>query len=146
MRLLIGLLTMIAGVMCSCGGDDDNSVNAPYVEEYTGTYLVRDLTIAMSEKMDSADLKITDGIYYSLRFRKLDPSDNVEFCDCDGRLTTNTSAVMCFEPNTQVTTGCDYATVPRGDFVPDYVTHRPDTVYFERSVGDSIYQMIVVKN
>ncbi len=144
MRLFFGLLIMIAVVLCSCG-DDDKSVNTPYVEEYTGTYMVRDLTVAMSEKIDSVRFKTTDGLYYSLRFWEVGPLDPVEFCDCDGRLTTNTSAIMCFEPNTQVTTNCDYLRVPRGDFVPDYVTHRPDTVYFEKSIGDSVFQMIVLQ-
>ena len=144
MRLLIGLLITTLAVLISCG-DDDNSVSTPHVDEYTGTYMVKILSVAMSEKMDSVDFRITDGITYTLRFRKLDPSDDIEFCDCDGRLTTNTSAVMCFEPNTQVTTGCDYLHVPRGDFVPDYVTHKPDTVYFEKSLGDTLCQLIVVK-
>ncbi|UCG61293.1 MAG: hypothetical protein JSV52_13375 [Candidatus Zixiibacteriota bacterium] len=91
------------------------------------------------------ELTITDGVLYSLRFNQLDPTDRVDFCDCSGNLSENTSSVMGFEPTTIVYAACDTLRIPRGDFTPDYVGHSPDTVYFEKSDDTSLYRFIAIE-
>lgn len=142
MRLTLTLvaLTILLG---ACSKDDP--ISTPYVENYVGTYMYRDTTVVFSAaKIDSVEFRITDGVLYSLRFHELDATDPVDFCDCDGRFSVNTSSTMTFEPTTVIYQGCDSLRIPRGEFTPDYITHRPDTVYFEKRVDAFLYRLVVV--
>jgi hypothetical protein len=137
----------LAFLTTGCGGDDA-AVDTPYVEHFKGTYLVRDVTeVIMMAKWDSVTFTVTDGYIYTMRFYPLSTSDqSVDFCGCDGRLDKYTSNTIGFSPNLYLGSNCDTLRVPRGDFTADYATHRPDTVYIEKRLGDSLYQLVVLKN
>ena len=142
MKFFLSLMTL-AVVICGC--DKEDPLYTPYVVSYEGTYMLRDTTVVIAAAtIDSVAFRITDGVMYTLRFYKLDQTDQVNFCDCDGRLGENTSALMTFVPSVVIYTGCDSMMIPRGDFTPDYVNHRPDTVYFERRDGAFLRRMVVV--
>ena len=142
MKFVLGLM-LLAVALVGCGEDDP--VSAPHEDNYIGTYMWRDTTVVISAaKIDSVQFRVIDGYLYTLRFYAVDGTDQVDFCDCDGRLAVNTSSLMTFEPTVVIYQGCDSLRVPRGEFIPDYVTHRPDTVYFEKRVDSFLYRLIVV--
>ncbi len=140
-------LTVVLSVMLVLGGcGKESGVDTPHILTYVGTYMWRNPTVVITAaKIDSVEFKITDGVLYTLRFHQLDPTDMVDFCDCDGRIDQNTSSVMSFDPTVVIYSGCDSLRIPRGDFVPDYVSHRPDTVYFEQRDDTTLYRLIVLQ-
>ncbi len=141
MKKLAFSLTL-AVLVLGCGGD--NSTDSPFIETFTGTYTVRDVTVAMQMKKDSVTFTITDGLTYSMRFRQLSGIDDLDFCGCDGRLDRYTGNLFTFVPLTNIGSNCDTLRIPRGDFNADYQTHSPE-IYIEKTIGDSLFQMVVIR-
>lgn len=141
MRIL-SLALVLAILSYGCG--DDNATDSPLIENFTGTYMVRDVTVAMQMKKDSVNFTITDGLTYSMRFRELSAIDDLDFCGCDGRLERYTGNLFSFQPLVSIGSNCDTLRVPRGDFSADYQTHSPE-IYIEQTIGDSLFQMIVIR-
>ncbi|MEW6412604.1 MAG: hypothetical protein AB1483_09045 [Candidatus Zixiibacteriota bacterium] len=132
---------MIAGC-----GKDDPADSEPLIETYTGTYMTRNTTEVIGlAKKDSVTFVITDGIFYSMTFREVSSTDQlVDFCDHEGTLNLYTGTVMDFVPEVFLTSNCDTLRVPRGPFTLDFRTHEPE-IYVEKSVGDSLFQMVLLQ-
>ncbi len=141
----VAFLVALAIFVSGCG-DDEPTVSQPLIETYTGTYLVRNTTEVIGlAKQDSVTFVIIDGLSYSFNFREIDTGDQqVDFCDCDGRLDAYTSSMMDFVPQIFLTSNCDTLRVPRGEFSLDFRTHAPE-IYIEKTVGDSLFRMIVIE-
>lgn len=132
-------------ILAAVGCKKDPPAYEPYVESFVGLYTVRDRTqVILMAKIDSTHLTITDGVAYAMSFYAKDEVDDLDFCACEGELDTYTSNLVDFRPLAFFQSNCDTLRVPRGDFTADYVTHD-DTIYFERSVGDSIYLLTVLR-
>ncbi|UCE23709.1 MAG: hypothetical protein JSU74_10465 [Candidatus Zixiibacteriota bacterium] len=138
----LSLVVTLAGLIFGCGGD--KGTDSPFIENFTGTYVVRDVTVAMQMKRDSVTFTITDGLTYSMRFRKVSDIDDLDFCGCDGRLERYTGNLFTFVPLVNIGSNCDTLRIPRGDFNADYQTHSPE-IYIEKTIGDSLFQMVVIR-
>lgn len=140
-------VVLIAALSLFAAGceEEDNALNDPYIERYTGTYMYRDTTKVMDlAKIDSVDYTVTDGYTYSMSFWAMGPTDDVDFCDHQGRLETNTANIMEFEPVIQLSSNCDSLRIPRGDFNTDYRTHAPDTIYIEKREDSLLWRLVVL--
>jgi len=144
----LALALVMAVLVIGCR--DDAAVNTPHILKYKGTYMWRDINIVIdAAKIDSVDFIITDAVTYSMKFYALNPADRVDFCDCEGKIDKNTSQVMSFVPLVITVSNCDKLRIPSGEFTPDYFSHRPDTVYFdkwevEETTQDSLLSRLIV--
>ncbi|UCD64507.1 MAG: hypothetical protein JSW34_03475 [Candidatus Zixiibacteriota bacterium] len=138
------IASLVTALLLAAACRDDPAVDTPFVENYVGTYMVRNVTdVILMAKMDSTNLVITDGLTYAMSFWEKDELDEIDFCSCEGELDTYTSHTMEFDPHLFLDSNCDTLRVPRGEFDADYVNHG-DTVYFEKRNGDSLFQLIVL--
>ena len=135
-RFWLFFLTLI--VLSSCG--DDKTPVAPDVDVYRGTYLVRDVTLVIdAQKKDSVLFTLSGGNAYEMFFWDI---GDKEFCDCEGRVYGLSTPSVTFEPTDTMVANCDAVRIPSGVFAADYATHG-DTVYFEKRIGDSLFQLIL---
>lgn len=142
----IRLLTIITALVLAAGAcKKDPPAYEPYIESFVGRYLVRSTSqVILMAKIDSTNLTITDGVAFAMNFWPMDEVDELDFCACEGELPVYTSQIVDFSPLLFHQANCDTMRVPRGEFTADYVTHG-DTIYFERRVGDSLYQLTVLR-
>jgi|GEM_PF-1798046 len=121
------IMAVTAFLMIGCSSSQNSS--QPVVEEYKGTYMVRDTTEVISKaKIDSVTFTIRDYKVYSFNFYD---AVNVDFCDCEGSALNFGTNKITFDPTVITSSNCDSLRIPRGVFDADFVTHG-DTVYMEK--------------
>lgn len=133
------MLALIVGLV-ACRNTDEPEVT---VEEFRGSYYVRDLTLVEDEaKVDSLIFSVTNGHTYQMLFYDA-PGTEVDFCNCEGNLVNYGTQNVTFTLSDVHGYNCDSLRVPGGVFTSDFVSHG-DTVVFEQTRPDSIFRLRVV--
>lgn len=129
--LLLALLLSLVVISCS----EDEADLGPENEFFVGTYMARDIfEVEMLAEIDSVNFSIDRGTKYSFDFFEYSNLTNsITFCDHSGTILGFGTGIAQFDPTSITYLECDTATIPRGIFTADFVTHG-DTIWLYKEV------------
>jgi len=150
--LFIVILLIFSVVFVGC--PDNQSNLGSQNEEFSGTYMARDLKLVEAlTAVDSINFTVIRSTTYRLDFYEGASSlDDIDFCDHTGTLLDFGTGKVSFDPTSITPNNCDTLKVPRGTFVADFINHG-DTVWIYKQVTDnaatppydSLYMMKIIK-
>ena len=149
MKKIILCAVLTTTVVFGCNNEQDLG---PENEEFVGTYLVRDLTIADSELKDSIIFNVKRNTTYSM-FIYHHISGTREMCSNSGTILDFGTGKASFDPTSVDTNGTCQNRAPFGTFQADFINH-PGEIHITKSVKgvnsqneiyDSLYQIILRK-